>query len=69
MTITITVEEEDDEQLRAMLDGAKWRGVVRSLDEWLRCEIKYGGKLPRTMEEVRKFLHDTMTEEGLRIAD
>ena len=69
MTLTITVEEEDEEQLRAMLDGTKWRGVVRSLDEWLRCKIKYGEETPSTMEDVRKYLHDTVTDEGLRIAD
>lgn len=70
MTITITVDEEKDgEYLRTILDGIKWRSVVQSLDEWLRCEIKYRGEIPRTMEDVRKFLYDAMADEGLRLRD
>jgi len=59
-----SIEESDD--ARTALDGSKWKGAMWDLDQWLRSEIKYNGKLSEERydayqairDKIREILHD-----------
>ena len=64
--IILKFDSEDFEDARTALDGSKWKGAMWDLDQWLRSEIKYNGKLSEERydayqairDKIREILHD-----------
>ena len=58
----------DQESLKEMLDGYKYKLILSDIDQWLRARLKYH-KLPRSMdigyENIRKLIRTTHEEYGL----
>lgn len=64
--VTMTWEiPEDNEEFTSAYNGWRYKLVISEFDEWLRREIKYGGK--NEYEFVRERLHDLIAAEGLNI--
>ena len=59
-----------DDDFRVAVEGARWREVVRELDEELRAWTKYGST-PRQVQKsgsavgVRDLLHEIIKDRGL----
>lgn len=55
-----SVEEAED--ARTALDGSKWKGAMWDLDQWLRSEIKYNGKLSEERYDAYQAIRDKIRE-------
>lgn len=55
-----SVEEAED--ARTALDGSKWKGTMWDLDQWLRSEIKYNGKLSEERYDAYQAVRDKIRE-------
>jgi hypothetical protein len=64
-----SVEEQDD--IRDALDGFKWRMVAWEIDEFLRTEMKYNGKLTQSdyefAEKIREELRERISSYNLSL--
>ena len=59
---------EDETEHRIALDGAKWQGLVASLDQQLRQLAKYHeGEESERAAWARKLLHELLVEYRLEI--
>ena len=57
--------------MESALNGAKWRGLLWDLDQYLRSELKYNDKLNGeaydAVEKIREKLHELKNDEGLTL--
>lgn len=73
MKVTIEFNlPEQQEEYEDFMNGAKWKYIVRELDEHMRGKIKYnGGNMSLTqldtVQEVRDMLIEYMEQENLRL--
>jgi hypothetical protein len=73
MKVTIEFNlPEQQEEYEDFMNGAKWKYIVRELDEHMRGKIKYnGGNMSLTqldtVQEVRDMLVGCMEQENLRL--
>jgi hypothetical protein len=62
---------EDKYEMESALNGAKWRGLLWDLDQYLRSELKYNDKLNEeaydAVEKIREKLHELKNDEGLTL--
>ena len=62
---------EDKYEMESALNGAKWRGLLWDLDQYLRSELKYNDKLNGeaydAVEKIREKLHELKNDEGLTL--
>lgn len=66
-TLEFSLPEEETEH-RLALDGAKWQGLVASLDQQLRQLAKYHeGEESERAAWARKLLHELLVEYRLEI--
>ena len=66
-TLEFSLPEEETEH-RIALDGAKWQGLVASLDQQLRQLAKYHeGEESERAAWARKLLHELLVEYRLEI--
>jgi hypothetical protein len=73
MKVTIEFNlPEQQEEYEDFMNGAKWKYIVRELDEHMRGKIKYNGENMSltqldTVQEVRDMLVECMEQENLRL--
>ena len=73
MKVTIEFNlPEQQEEYEDFMNGAKWKYIVRELDEHMRGKIKYNdGKMSLTqldtVQEVRDMLVGCMEQENLKL--
>jgi phage-related tail protein len=68
-TLEFDLQTEEDEH-RDALNGTKWKGVVRDIDEQLRLWLKHGNQFEDAndaIENLRTYLRGSLDEEGLTL--
>lgn len=55
---------EESSEHQTAVDAAKWKGVLWDLDQWLRSQVKHGGKTE--LQPVRDQIHELMAEDNLQ---
>lgn len=58
---------EESGEHQTAIDGAKWKGVVWELDQWLRGHLKHGEPEKVTLQEVRDKLYELLNEDNLML--
>lgn len=61
---------EEEEEMRAAIDGLKWKWSVTDLLEWIRAVIKYTDddeKRVKVMTEVRDAIITKLEEQNLTV--
>jgi len=56
---------EESEEHRTAVNGALWMSAMWDLSQWLRSEVKYGGK--EAYQPVRDMMYEIINEAGLTL--